>query len=131
MTMATDHAPNHLNTANGLTTIEARTRLAKEGLNELTKGTRRSVWRRLADTLRQPMFALLVTAALLYMLLGDLAEGLTLSVFVLAVLVLSFYQEGRSEAAIEALRQLTQAQARVLRDGQMQQVPAIEVVTGD
>jgi P-type Ca2+ transporter type 2C len=129
--MATDHAPNHLNTANGLTTTEARTRLAKEGLNELAKGTRRSVWRRLADTLRQPMFALLVTAALLYMLLGDLAEGLTLSVFVLAVLVLSFYQEGRSEAAIEALRQLTQAQARVLRDGQMQQVPAIEVVTGD
>jgi Ca2+-transporting ATPase len=77
------------------------------------------------------MFALLVTAALLYMLLGDLTEGLTLSVFVLAVLVLSFYQEGRSEAAIEALRQLTQAQARVLRDGQMQQVPASEVVAGD
>lgn len=131
MTMATDHPPDHLNTANGLTTAEARTRLAKEGLNELAKDKRRSVWRRLADTLRQPMFALLVTAALLYMLLGDLTEGLTLSVFVLAVLGLSFYQEGRSEAAIEALRQLTQAKARVLRDGQMLHVPASEVVTGD
>jgi Ca2+-transporting ATPase len=131
MTMAADHPPDHLNTAHGLTTAEARTRLVKEGPNEVMKSTRRAVWRRLADTLRQPMFALLVTAALLYMLLGDLTEGLTLSVFVLAVLVLSFYQEGRSEAAIEALRQLTQAQALVLRDGQMQQVPASEVVVGD
>lgn len=131
MTMASDHPPEHLNTAQGLTTAQARTRLAEDGPNEVAQGTRRTVWRRLADTLRQPMFALLVIAALLYMLLGDLAEGLTLSVFVLAVLVLSFYQEGRSEAAIEALRQLTQAHARVLRDGQMQEIPANEVVAGD
>jgi hypothetical protein len=53
-------------------------------------------------------FDLLVSAALLYVLLGDMTEGLTLSVFVLAVLVLGFYQEGQSEAAIEALRLLTQ-----------------------
>ena len=111
--MAIDHPPDHLNTAQGLTTAQAQVRLAADGPNEVAQGTRRSVGRRLADMLRQPMFALLVAAALLYMLLGDLTEGLTLSVFVLAVLVLSFYQEGKSEAAIEALRQLTQAQARV------------------
>ena len=123
--------PDHLNTFTGLTTAQARTRLTEEGPNEVAQGTRRSVWRRLADMLRQPMLALLVSAALLYVLLGDITEGLTLSVFVLAVLVLSFYQEGQSEAAIEALRLLTQAQARVLRNGQMQQIPAREVVVGD
>ncbi len=129
--MAIDHPPDHLNTAQGLTTAQAQVRLAADGPNEVAQATRRSVWRRLADMLRQPMFALLVAAALLYMLLGDLTEGLTLSVFVLAVLVLSFYQEGKSEAAIEALRQLTQAQARVLRDGQTQLIPASDVVAGD
>lgn len=129
--MATDHPPDQINTAQGLTTAQARTRLAEDGPNEVKQGTHRSVWRRLADMLRQPMLALLVTAALLYVMLGDLSEGLTLSVFVLAVLVLSFYQEGRSEAAIEALRQLTQAQARVLRDGLMQHIPASDVVAGD
>ena len=123
--------PEHLNTALGLTTARARTRLAADGTNEVAQSTRRSLWRRLIDMLRQPMFALLVAAALLYMLLGDLTEGLTLAVFVLAVLVLSFYQEGQSEAAIEALRQLTQAQARVHRDGQTQLIPAREVVAGD
>jgi P-type Ca2+ transporter type 2C len=129
--MPADHPRDHLNTAQGLTIAQARTGLAQDGPNEVAQGTRRSVWRRLADTLRQPMVALLVAAALLYMLLGDLTEGLTLSVFVLAVLVLSFYQEGRSEAAIEAPRQLTQAQARVLRDGRTPQIPASEVVAGD
>jgi Ca2+-transporting ATPase len=131
MSMAADHPSNHLNTTQGLTTVQAHTRLAEDGPNEVTQGAHRSFWRRLADLLRQPMLTLLVTAALLYMLLGDLSEGLTLSVFVLAVLVLSFYQEGRSEAAIEALRQLTQAQALVLRDGLMQHIPASEVVVGD
>lgn len=129
--MPAHHPPDHHNTAPGLTTAQARARLAQDGPNEVAQGTRRSVWRRLIDTLRQPMFALLVAAAMLYMLLGDLTEGLTLSVFVLAVLALSFYQEGRSEAAIEALRQLTQAQARVLRDGQTRLIPASEVVSGD
>lgn len=129
--MPADHPLDHHNTAPGLTTAQARARLAQDGPNEVAQGTRRSVWRRLADLLRQPMLALLVAAALLYMLLGDLTEGLTLSVFVLAVLALSFYQEGQSEAAIEALRQLTQAQARVLRDGQTRLIPASEVVSGD
>lgn len=123
--------PEHHNTVPGLTTAQARTRLAEDGPNEVAQSARRSVWQRLIDMLRQPMFALLVTAALLYMLLGDLTEGLTLGVFVLAVLVLSFYQEGQSEAAIDALRQLTQAQARVQRDGVTQSIPSCEVVAGD
>jgi Ca2+-transporting ATPase len=124
-------APDQHNTETGLSSVLALTRLAEDGPNEVAQDTRRSVGRRLADMMRQPMFALLVSAALLYVALGDLTEGLTLSVFVLAVLVLSFYQEGQSEAAIEALRQLTQVQARVLRDGQTQRIPAREVVVGD
>jgi Ca2+-transporting ATPase len=122
---------NHLNTLEGLSTAQAATRLAEDGPNDITQTPRRSLPRRLLDMLRQPMFALLVTAAVLYMALGDLTEGLTLGVFVLAVLVLTFYQEGKSEASIQALRDLTQAQAQVIRSGQKLQVPARNVVTGE
>ncbi|WP_448411694.1 cation-translocating P-type ATPase [Limnohabitans sp.] len=122
---------NHLNTLEGLSTTQAATRLAEDGPNDITQAPRRSLPKRLLDMLRQPMFTLLVAAAVLYMVLGDLTEGLTLAVFVLAVLVLTFYQEGKSEAAIQALRDLTQAQAQVIRSGQKLQVPAREVVTGD
>ena len=95
---------NHHTTLEGLTTTQAATRLAQDGPNEIAQTPRRSLARRLLDMLRQPMFALLVAAAALYMALGDLTEGLTLGVFVLAVLVLTFYQEGKSEASIQALR---------------------------
>jgi len=122
---------NDLNTLEGLSTAQAATRLAEDGPNDITPVHRRSVASRLLDMLRQPMFALLLAAAVLYMMLGDLTEGLTLSVFVLAVLALTFYQEGKSEASIQALRDLTQASAHVMRSGQKIQVPAREVVTGD
>ena len=122
---------NDLNTLEGLTTTQAATRLAQDGPNEIAQTPRRSLAKRLLDMLRQPMFALLVTAAVLYMALGDLTEGLTLGVFVLAVLVLTFYQEGKSEASIQALRDLTQPSAQVIRSGQKLQVPARDVVVGD
>ncbi|PUE08104.1 ATPase [Limnohabitans sp. T6-20] len=122
---------NHLNTLDGLTTAEASRRLTENGPNEIAQTPPRSVWRRGTDMLRQPMFALLCTAALLYIFLGDLTEGLTLSVFVLAVLALTFYQEGKSEKSIQALRDLTQAYAQVVRSGQVIKVPARDVVVGD
>ena len=98
----------------GLSQAEAARRLAAEGPNVLEKARRRTLARRLFDLLKQPMFALLVVAAALYTLLGDVTEGLTLAVFVLAVIGLTFYQEGRTENAIEALRELTETRARVL-----------------
>ncbi len=115
----------------GLSAREAGERLARDGPNALDTEPPRGPWQRARDLLREPMFALLLAAALLYIALGDLSEGLTLAVFVLAVLALTFYQEGRAEASLQALRQLTQAQARVWRDGQIQRIAASQVVVGD
>ena len=115
----------------GLTDAQARERLAQAGPNALDTEPPRTWRRRLLHMLREPMFMLLVLAALLYIVLGDFTEGLTLSVFVLAVLALTFLEEGRAEAALQALRQLTQPQARVLRGGQVCAIPSREVVPGD
>jgi P-type Ca2+ transporter type 2C len=115
----------------GLTSEQAAQQRARDGVNALDAAQRRSVGGRLWAMLMEPMFALLVLAASLYLVLGDLTEGLTLFVFVLAVLGLTFYQEGKSEAAIDALRQLSQPFARVLRDGQRISVPSRDVVVGD
>ena len=115
----------------GLTSEQAAQQLARDGANALDAAQRRSVWARLWAMLLEPMFALLVLAASVYLVLGDLTEGLTLFVFVLAVLALTFYQEGKSEAAIDALRQLSQPFAQVMRDGQRISVPSCDVVAGD
>jgi len=115
----------------GLSQAEAAQRLARFGPNALDTEPPRTLLRRLLDMAREPMFMLLVAAALLYIVLGDIVEGLTLSLFVLAVLGMTFWQEGRAESALQALRSLTQPQARVLREGQIQRIAASAVVPGD
>ena len=115
----------------GLSAAEAARRLAAEGPNTLPGGQRRSLWAIARETLREPMFLLLLAAGTLYLVFGDLQEGLTLFGAVVVTLALTLYQEGKTERAIDALRDLTSPRALVLRDGQPQRVAGSEVVRGD
>ncbi len=121
----------HTPAATGLSSAEAARRLAEDGPNALPGAQRRSLLRIAAETLREPMFGLLLAAGALYLLFGDLQEGLTLFGMVLATLALTLYQEGRTERAVEALRDLTSPRALVLRDGQPQHVAGVALVRGD
>jgi Ca2+-transporting ATPase len=115
----------------GLSTGQAARRLAADGPNALPGGQRRTLLTIVGETLREPMFLLLLAAGTLYLLFGDLQEGLTLFGFVLLTLGLTLYQEGRTERAIEALRDLTSPRALVLRDGRPQRIAGRDVVRGD
>lgn len=115
----------------GLSTAQADERLQQEGPNALPTGQRRSHWQIAAETLREPMFLLLLAAGSLYMVFGDLHEGLTLFAVVLITLTLTLYQEGKTERAIEALRDLTSPRALVTRDGRPQRIAGRDVVRGD
>lgn len=115
----------------GLREDEAQRRLQRDGPNEIEAARRRSLARRLLALLTEPMFALLLAAVLIYLLLGDLGEGLTLAVFVLAVLALTLVQEGRADRSIEALRRLSEHRVQIMRGGVVVERPAREVVQGD
>jgi Ca2+-transporting ATPase len=117
--------------ANGLTQAEAARRLAADGPNALPGGQRRTLWAIVAETLREPMFLLLLAAGTLYLLFGSLHEGLTLFAFVLVTLGMTLYQEGKTERAIDALRDLTAPRALVIREGQNQRIAGRDVVGGD
>jgi Ca2+-transporting ATPase len=95
----------------GLSATEAARRLAEDGPNALPGGQRRSLLSIAADTLREPMFLLLLAAGTLYLTFGDLQEGLTLFGFVVVTLGLTLYQEGKTERAIDALRDITSPRA--------------------
>lgn len=115
----------------GLSEAEAARRLAADGPNALPGDGARG-WRHiLRDTVRDPMFSLLLAAAGLYLVLGDLQESLSLAVMVLVVIGLTLYQEGRTERAIQALRDLSSPRARVIRDGLTQTVAGMALVRGD
>ena len=115
----------------GLTEEQAKAGLATYGPNLLYEPRRRTILQILRDTLREPMFLLLVLAAGLYLLVGDLAEGLFLSVGALLSLGLVIIQEARSEHALQALNDLAAPQARVIRGGTVRTVPAACLVPGD
>ena len=115
----------------GLSGAQAAQRLASDGPNALPGGQRRTLLAIAGETVREPMFLLLLAAGTLYLLFGDLQEGLTLFGFVLVTLGLTLVQEGRTERAIEALRDLTSPRALVIRDGRSQRIAGRDVVRGD
>ncbi len=92
---------------------------------------RRTLRAIIRETLQEPMFMLLLAAGALYLVLGDLHEGLILFGLVLVVLALTLYQEGKTERAMQALRDLTSPRALVLRDGQALRIAGCDVVRGD
>jgi Ca2+-transporting ATPase len=89
-------------------------------------------WQRIAaDAAREPMYLLLAGAAVLYLLLGEPREGAFLLGMVVLMLCMTLVQEGRTERALQALRDLSSPTALVRRDGVARRVPASELVEGD
>jgi len=115
----------------GLSATQAASQLVKDGPNLLPADERGGWWSIARDTLTDPMFALLLAAGALYLVLGDLQEGLVLFGLVCVVLALTLYQEGKTERALAALRDLSSPRALVLRDGQPTRIAGRDVVRGD
>ena len=115
----------------GLSSQEASRRHAQYGPNAIESREQRGLLRTLAAVATEPMFLLLLAAAAIYLLIGDLGEGLLLGAFALMTVTLVVLQERRSERALQALRQLAAPQVRVVRDGRLLRIPARELVPGD
>ncbi len=115
----------------GLSSEEAANRLALEGANELAQQEHRTLFRIALETIREPMFALLLASAIIYFSLGDLKEGVLLIVMACGVVGIAVVQESRSERVLDTLRDLTSPRALVIRDGERTRIPGREVVRGD
>ena len=122
----------------GLSSEEARARLARYGPNRLPELRRRSPLLRLLAQFRD-FFAILLevagTITLVTALVEHDAQNLKVAIAIFAVVVLNaiigFTQEYRAERTAEALKRMLPARARVLRDGQPEDVAAEELVPGD
>jgi Ca2+-transporting ATPase len=115
----------------GITNKEASEILQKEGYNELPSSKPKSVFKIAFGVVQEPMFLLLVACGTLYLILGDLQEGLMLLSFVFVVMGIEFYQEKKTEKALDALKDLASPRALVIRDGETIRIPGKEVVRGD
>ncbi len=101
------------------------------GYNELPSAKPRSVLAIALGVAREPMFLLLLAGGLVYLLLGDLQEALMLMFFVLVVMGITFYQERKTERALESLRDLSSPRALVIRESAEKRIAGRDVVPGD
>lgn len=115
----------------GLSEEEAAARLVRYGRNLVRQPRSRTLRDITMATLREPMFLLLLSAAALYLAIGDLAEGIFLTGGAMLSLGLVITQEARSERALRALNALAEPQARVIRDGATRAIPTGDLVPGD
>lgn len=83
------------------------------------------------DLVREPMFLMLLTACILYFVLGEIGEGLMMLAAMSIVVSISLYQEVKNSNALKALSDLTSPTVTVIRDGAEQTVSSRELVPGD
>ena len=115
----------------GLSTEEAARRLAEVGANEIQRARRTSRWRLLARQLASPLIWLLFGAAVVSGFLGEVADAIAITTIVVLNALVGYFQEGRAENALLALRSLTAPRATVIRDGHRVEIAAATVVPGD
>ncbi len=116
---------------NGLGSEEAARRLASHGPNALPEPEPSSALAVFARQFKSPLIYLLLFAAGIALALDERTDAIVILVVVLLNSLIGAFQEGRAERAVNALRQLTQHKARVLRDGREQVIEARDVVPGD
>lgn len=115
----------------GLSTSEAKKRLKESGFNELPVSRPKTIWRIALDVIREPMFLLLISCGVLYMVIGDYREGIIMLATIFIIIFITFYQHRKTERALEALKKLSSPRVLVLRDGVETRIPGREVVPGD
>ncbi len=119
------------NVASGLTAAEAASRLQKDGPNALPAEKAKPGWLRFVDEYRSYMQIILLVAGIFSMVIGQFHTGVMVLILTVINAVVGLREEGKAESAMNALKSMMKATARVRRDGAEAQIPAEQVVAGD
>ncbi|MBT2188353.1 magnesium-translocating P-type ATPase [Sphingobium nicotianae] len=118
-------------TPDGLSAHEAMARLARDGPNRLAIAPPRRLLSDLLRRLANPLVAILLVAATIAGMTGDLASFTIIVLVVILSTTLDLVQEHRAEATAEALKRSIALHANVLRDGAAVELPVSDLVAGD
>jgi H+-transporting ATPase len=125
-----DSPPTTPDPPSGLTSEEARTLLAKFGPNAMPD-TELAPWRMALGKFWAPVPWMLEAAIILQLVLGEHVEAAVIGGLLVFNAALGFFQEGRAQATLAALKSRLALNASVRRDGAWKTVPAVDLVPGD
>ena len=135
--LSVDKVLESLNSSiSGLTKEEAERRLTQFGPNELVQREKTRPWLLFLEQFKDFLIIILLVAVAVSGVLaitgnGDIWSPILIVIIVLFAACLGFFQEYRSERALEALRQMAAPTATVIRSGEEQEIPARDLVPGD
>ncbi|MGF6963274.1 magnesium-transporting ATPase (P-type) [Paraburkholderia sp. WC7.3g] len=121
----------NVDSAQGLDATEAAGRLATYGPNRLPQGKKKGPVARFLMQLHNILIYVLLAAGFVKFLLGLWLDGSVILAVVILNSLLGFLQEGRAEKALDSIRNMLSAEARVLRGAEVRLIPAEELVPGD
>ena len=120
----------------GLTSAEAKRRLAEYGENKLQERKTKTIVQRFFEQFSDVMILILIAAAVVSFVIACYErEGFYEPILILLIVVLNaimgVIQESKAEKALEALKSLSAPHARVIRDGMQTIIEASQLVPGD
>lgn len=115
----------------GLTTEQAKKLQEKFGKNELTPQKKQSFFVKTLRIICEPMFLLLLIAAIIYFILGEPRDGAIMLIFVVGIISIDVIQEWKTDKTLNALKDLSAPHVKVIRDGKEQIIESVNLVPGD
>jgi Ca2+-transporting ATPase len=116
---------------NGLSTEEVEKRKEKYGPNQLEAKPPKSLIRKLFDQINDPLIYILLAAAVISGLLGEISDAVIIAIVIIINAVVGVIQESKAEKALDALKKLSTPKAIVKRNGQLTEIQSEDIVPGD
>jgi len=132
-TLSAEETAQKLNATSqgGLSHDEAGKRYAQYGANALNETKSRSAWRMLLDQFSEFMILVLIAAAIISGIVGDIEDTISIMVFFTLKVVIGFIQEYRAERSMAALKRMSESTVQVMRENNIHTINASELVLGD
>ena len=115
----------------GLSNDEVLQSRIKNGINSLDHQEKNNFLASVIDMIKEPMFLLLIVATSSYFIMGLNDDGVFMLAAIVLISAISLFQESRSRNAIASLKKLTQPKSKVIRNGEIIEIPSEEIVIGD
>lgn len=118
-------------TDEGLSHEDVLKKREEYGFNELEEGKRKSTLRIFLEQFKDFLVIILMVAAIISAFLGEMESTIVIMIVVILNAILGTVQHVKAEQSLNSLKALSSPVAKVLRNGQKEEIPSREVVVGD
>ena len=115
----------------GLTAGEAKTRLEKYGENKLKEGKQKTVLQVFAEQFKDLLVVILIIAAIISAMTGGIEGTIVIIAVLIMNAILGTAQHFKAQKSLDSLKAMSAPNARVIRDGEKQEIAASQLVPGD